>query len=228
MRKTKCSFSCLESTATARLCEHRFRCTTCSLLGTVAWEPHSCNCLCGGQNRTRRGDVLYNTAHKAGRRRSKSQTSKEGTAPPAAVHRPLPSPRLVPAMTPTPSLPSEKAKRVSFDLGRNEFTQYDRTDPPNYPTFAGGEFLTSDGAEILDIDDETRRNEEILAEWESSFDELGDRSRARRRSVRNSSVVSPRVVHVGLENQARIHSLLLQAREHLHQCCAKSSVQRKS
>ena len=101
-----------------------------------------------------------------------------------------PKRNVVPAVTPHRTTP--KPKGVKFNLNRNSFAEYKKENPPNiveHLISEADEYETFQEAGV--IDDETRLNEEILGEWESSFDDLcdGGSQRSNRRRARRVSML---------------------------------------
>ncbi|KAL7555147.1 hypothetical protein ACHAWF_018751 [Thalassiosira exigua] len=83
-----------------------------------------------------------------------------------------------------------KSRGVKFDLGQNSFAEYEKENPPSAVKHLPREVdLTS----TLVADDETRRNEEILAEWDDSFDEYSDSDEQRGRRTRRTTMLGRRL-----------------------------------
>jgi len=97
--------------------------------------------------------------------------------------------------TVTPNAVVVKSKDVKFNLGRNSIAQYVKDDPPNIVEHLTDEVVavSEELFPVVDSDDQddetTRRNEEILAEWETNFDDL-DTCQVSRRAVRRVSMSS--------------------------------------
>jgi len=89
-----------------------------------------------------------------------------------------------PAVTPDINA-SMKVKRfsVKFDLGRNSIAEYNKENPPNVVECLTSEVEDDESCTDGEKDDTTRRNEEILAEWETNFEDLGRASRRRSRRI---------------------------------------------
>jgi len=103
--------------------------------------------------------------------------------------------------TMTPAAESDKytsmatVKGVKFNLGRNSFAQFIKDDPPNIVEHLVDEIVAI-SEELFPVDDSddqddetTRWNEELLAEWETNFDDL-DTRQVSRRTIRRVSMSS--------------------------------------
>lgn len=76
----------------------------------------------------------------------------------------------------------KRSNGVRFNLGRNSIAEFNKENPPNEVERLTNEVEREDQVHLIaqstiddddDGDDETtRRNEEILAEWEPSFEDL--------------------------------------------------------
>ena len=78
-------------------------------------------------------------------------------------------------------------------MGRNSFAQYNKENPPNVVEHLTEEVtigeelfpMDDDGKDDEDLDATTRRNVELLEEWEANFEDLDEHvsRRARRISI---------------------------------------------
>jgi hypothetical protein len=78
----------------------------------------------------------------------------------------------------------ERTASVKFDMGRNSITEHDREGPPPNIFILSPPPSSCDAPPNIDehlpgeINDVTRRNEEILAEWDEHFDDHHSRGPA--------------------------------------------------
>lgn len=91
----------------------------------------------------------------------------------------------------TPGTTNMKKKGVKFNLGRNSIAQYNKENPPNIVEQLSNEVVETYEVYPLDdggcnnVDEITRQNEELLAEWDSSFEDFDvNQRRQPRRRVR--------------------------------------------
>ena len=148
------------------------------------------------------------TKSKAGKKRNVSpshagvttaNTMPTSTAQPSRIRRVTASPSTkskstssstVTQVTPGTSTKTKSLKGVQFNLGRNSFAQYNKENPPNVV-----EHLTEEvtkGEELFPMDDDgkddvddttTRRNVELLEEWEANFEDLDEHVSRRARRI---------------------------------------------
>lgn len=91
----------------------------------------------------------------------------------------------------TPGTTNMKKKGVKFNLGRNSIAQYNKENPPNIVEQLSNEVVETyevyplDDGGCNDVDETTWQNEELLAEWDSSFEDFDvNQRRQPRRRVR--------------------------------------------
>jgi len=85
----------------------------------------------------------------------------------------------------------KSSKGVQFNLDRNSIAQFTKDDPPNIVEHLTDEVAVSEELFLAGDDDDetTRQNEELLAEWETNFDDL-DTRQVSRRTIRRVSMSS--------------------------------------
>ena len=112
------------------------------------------------------------------------------TASPSTKFKSTSSSTVTQVVTPGTSTKTKSFKGVQFNLGRNSFAQYNKENPPNVV-----EHLTEEvtiGEELFPMDDDgkddeddatTRRNVELLEEWEANFEDLDEHVSRRARRI---------------------------------------------
>ena len=129
---------------------------------------------------SRKASKKLNAGNKPNGGKVQSFNIRRVTCSPAATK----SKRGPPAVVTPKTTEVKRSNGVRFNLGRNSIAEFNKENPPNeVERLTNNEVEREDQVHLIaqstiddddDGDDETtRRNEEILAEWEPSFEELG-------------------------------------------------------
>lgn len=142
----------------------RSRVKNCSLQSLEPLPRKSQN----NERKALRAPSTLKTRNKKSSSSTRTATCRRVTLSPAAK----PKSRRLPIVL--PSIARAQSKRVTFDLRCNSFAEYTKENPPSVvkrlphnPSEV--HFITT---HVIEDDETTRRNAEVLGEWESNFEDF--------------------------------------------------------